>query len=114
MTLRWFPMTQSVPTVLVVGAGPTGLTLANELARHGIRPRVIDREPAPAMTSRALVVQPRTLEVFDDMGVVDQAIAAGTSASSLTITFAQKTVELEFADQLTGPQNYTPYPEPRT
>jgi 2-polyprenyl-6-methoxyphenol hydroxylase-like FAD-dependent oxidoreductase len=66
------------------------------------------------MTSRALVVQPRTLEVFDDMGVVDQAIAAGTSASSLTITFAQKTVELEFADQLTGPQNYTPYPEPRT
>jgi 2-polyprenyl-6-methoxyphenol hydroxylase-like FAD-dependent oxidoreductase len=88
--------------------------LANELARHGVRPRIVDREPAPATTSRALVVQPRTLEIFDDMAVVDQAIAAGTSASSLTLTFAQKTVELDFADQLTGPQNYTAHPEPRT
>jgi 2-polyprenyl-6-methoxyphenol hydroxylase-like FAD-dependent oxidoreductase len=100
--------------VLVVGAGPTGLTLANELARHGVLPRIIDRGTEPATTSRALVVQPRTLEIFDDMGVVDQAISAGTSASSLTITFAEKTVELNFADQLTGPQNYTAYPEPRT
>ncbi|MBP1822282.1 FAD-dependent monooxygenase [Mycobacterium sp. OAE908] len=107
-------MTEAVVPVLVVGAGPTGLTLANELARHGVRPRIIDRGTAPATTSRALVVQPRTLEILDDMGVVDQAIAAGTSASNLTITFAEKTVELDFAGQLTGPQNYTAYPEPRT
>ncbi|MBE1548802.1 2-polyprenyl-6-methoxyphenol hydroxylase-like FAD-dependent oxidoreductase [Mycobacterium sp. OAS707] len=107
-------MTEAVVPVLVVGAGPTGLMLANELARHGVRPRIIDRSTAPATTSRALVVQPRTLEILDDMGVVDQAIAAGTSASNLTITFAEKTVELDFAGQLTGPQNYTAYPEPRT
>ena len=107
-------MTESVLPVLVVGAGPSGLTVANELARHGMAPRIIDRGPEPSTTSRALVVQPRTLEILDDMGVADQAIAAGTSASSLTITFADKAVELEFADQLTGPQNQTSYPEPRT
>jgi 2-polyprenyl-6-methoxyphenol hydroxylase-like FAD-dependent oxidoreductase len=100
--------------VLIVGAGPTGLLLANELARHGVTPRIIDRAPEPATTSRALVVQPRTLEIFDDLGVADQAIAAGTSASELTITFADKTIDLDFAGQLTGPQNHTAYPGPRT
>jgi 2-polyprenyl-6-methoxyphenol hydroxylase-like FAD-dependent oxidoreductase len=107
-------MSGNVIPVLVVGAGPTGLMLANELARHGVSPRIVDRAPEPATTSRALVVQPRTLEIFDDIGVVKQAIAAGTSAASLTITFAEKAVELDFAGQLTGPQNYTAYPEPRT
>ena len=77
-------------------------------------PRIIDRGPAPSTTSRALVVQPRTLEIFDDIGVIDQAVAAGDPASGLTITFATKAVELDFAGQLTGPQNYTAYPEPRT
>ena len=81
-------MNDSVLPVLVVGAGPTGLMVANELARHGVRPRIIDRGPAPATTSRALVVQPRTLEIFDDIGVIDQAIEAGNPALSLTITFA--------------------------
>ena len=107
-------MTERLLPVLVVGAGPTGLTMANELARHGVRPRIIDRGSAPATTSRALVVQPRTLEVFDDIGVIEQAIAAGEPASDLTITFAEKTVALDFAGQLIGPQNYTAYPEPRT
>jgi 2-polyprenyl-6-methoxyphenol hydroxylase-like FAD-dependent oxidoreductase len=88
--------------------------VASELARHGVLPRIIDRGPAPATTSRALVVQPRTLEIFDDIGVIDQAIAVGDSATGLTITFATKTVELDFTGQLTGPQNYTAYPEPRT
>jgi len=43
------------------------------VARHGIPGRVIDRAPAPATTSRALVVMPRTLEILDDLGVVDAA-----------------------------------------
>ena len=76
--------------------------------------RSSDRGSEPATTSRALVVQPRTLEIFDDIGVIEQAIAAGDPASDLTITFAEKTVALDFAGQLIGPQNYTAYPEPRT
>jgi 2-polyprenyl-6-methoxyphenol hydroxylase-like FAD-dependent oxidoreductase len=107
-------MNDPVLPVLVVGAGPTGLMVANELARHGVRPRIIDRGPAPATTSRALVVQPRTLEIFDDIGVIDQAIAAGNPATDLTISFAKKVVELDIADQLTGPQNHTAYPALRT
>ena len=107
-------MNDPVLPVLVVGAGPTGLMVANELTRHGVPLRIIDRGPAPATTSRALVVQPRTLEILDDIGVIDQTIAAGDSATGLTITFATKTVELDFAGQLTGPKNYTAYPEPRT
>jgi 2-polyprenyl-6-methoxyphenol hydroxylase-like FAD-dependent oxidoreductase len=107
-------MNEPVRPVLVVGAGPTGLTVANELARHGITPRVIDRAVAPATTSRALVVQPRTLEIFDDLGVVEQAIAAGNPAMRLTITFAKSNVDLDFAGQLTGPQNHTAYPALRT
>ncbi len=107
-------MNDPVLPVLVVGAGPTGLMVANELARHGVPPRMIDREPAPATTSRALVVQPRTLEIFDDIDVIDQAIAAGSPATALTITFAKKQVQLDLADQLIGPQNYTAYPALRT
>lgn len=107
-------MNEPVLPVLVVGAGPTGLMVANELARYGIPPRIVDRAPEPATTSRALVVQPRTLEIFDDIGVIEQVIAAGNPALGLTLTFAKGAVEMDFADQLTGPQNYTAYPTLRT
>jgi hypothetical protein len=65
------------PEVLVVGAGPVGLTMAAELSRHGIRPRIIDRLAAPSPYCRAIGVSPRTLEVFDDMGIARQIIDAG-------------------------------------
>ncbi|OSC37223.1 FAD-dependent monooxygenase [Mycobacterium decipiens] len=107
-------MTEQLITALVVGAGPTGLTMANELTRHGVAVRIIDREPAPLRTSRALVVQPRTLEIFDDMGVIDEALAAGNPATSLTIAFKKKKVQLDLAGVLTGPQNHTAYPALRT
>src|SRR5215475_1205864 len=107
-------MNQQVLPVLVVGAGPTGLMVANELARHGVRPRIIDRAVAPATTSRALVIQPRTLEIFDDIGVIDEAIAAGNPARNLTISFAKRNVQLDIDDLLTGPQNGTAYPAVRT
>ncbi|HYY79709.1 MAG TPA: FAD-dependent monooxygenase [Actinomycetes bacterium] len=60
--------------VLVVGAGPTGLTLANELARRGVQVRVIDQATHHTTETRALGVQARTLESLDRMGVADAAI----------------------------------------
>jgi 2-polyprenyl-6-methoxyphenol hydroxylase-like FAD-dependent oxidoreductase len=107
-------MTEETTPILVVGAGPTGLTVANELARHGVTARIIDRAPVPATTSRALVVMPRTLEIFDDMGVIDEAVAAGNTATVLTITFRKKKVQMDFTGLLTGPVNHTAYPAIRT
>jgi 2-polyprenyl-6-methoxyphenol hydroxylase-like FAD-dependent oxidoreductase len=53
--------------VLVVGAGPVGLTMACELARNGVNCRIIDKAAVPATTSRALAIFPRTLEMFQIM-----------------------------------------------
>ncbi|KAA2213570.1 FAD-dependent monooxygenase [Teichococcus oryzae] len=63
--------------ILVVGAGPVGLTLASELARHGARCRIIDRLAAPSPYCRAIGVTPRTLEVWDDMGIAREMLEAG-------------------------------------
>ncbi len=68
---------EGAATVLVVGAGPVGLTMAAELARHGVRCRIVDRLRTPSPYCRALGVTPRTLEVWDDMGIARAAIDAG-------------------------------------
>ncbi|WP_109480065.1 FAD-dependent monooxygenase [Paraburkholderia sp. C35] len=63
--------------VLVVGAGPVGLLLGTELQRDGVAVRVIDSMPERSFFCKALGVTPRTLEIFDDLGIVDRAIEAG-------------------------------------
>jgi len=63
--------------VLICGAGAAGLTLAIELARRGVDFRLIDAAAQPFHGSRGKGVQPRTLEVFDDLGIVDRMVAAG-------------------------------------
>ena len=110
----WSVMNERLTVVLVVGAGPTGLTMANQLARQGTTVRIIDSAPAPPITSRALVVMPRTLEIFDDMGVINEAIAAGNQANGFSLTFKNKKVRMDVAGLLTGPQNATGYPALRT
>jgi len=63
--------------VLICGAGACGLTLAVELARRGITFRLIEKMPAPFAGSRGKGIQPRTQEVFEDMGILDRVVAAG-------------------------------------
>ncbi|MEU0158604.1 FAD-dependent oxidoreductase [Streptomyces sp. NPDC006261] len=65
--------------VLIVGAGPTGLTLALDLARRGSAVRIVDRSPAHPRTSRAKGPNPRSLEILADLGVVDEVLAAGSA-----------------------------------
>ncbi|WP_432005635.1 FAD-dependent monooxygenase [Streptomyces parvus] len=62
--------------VLVVGAGPVGLTLAVELRRAGVACRIVDRLPARLPYAKAVGVQPRTLELFERMGLVREVLDA--------------------------------------
>lgn len=71
--------------VVIVGAGPTGLTLATALVARGIRTIVADRQAAGANTSRAAVVHARTLEVLESIGVADQLVKLGIRATRFTI-----------------------------
>lgn len=71
--------------VLVVGAGPTGLTLAVELARRGIGVRLVDESLAPTTETRALGVQPRTLELFERLELADAALAGGVAVTEFIV-----------------------------
>ncbi|MFD0718260.1 FAD-dependent monooxygenase [Streptomyces globosus] len=66
--------------VLVVGAGPTGLALACDLARRGVRPLVVERSAGLFPGSRGKGIQPRTLEVFEDLGVLGAVLDRGGPA----------------------------------
>ncbi|GIJ60406.1 FAD-dependent oxidoreductase [Virgisporangium aurantiacum] len=71
--------------VLVVGAGPAGLTLAHELCRRGVRVRLVDAADGPATTSRALATHPRTLETYDQMGRLDDLLPRGQRVTHFTL-----------------------------
>ena len=55
------------PDLLIVGAGPVGLTLACEAMRHGLRVRIIDKRASASIHSKAQIVHARTMELLDDM-----------------------------------------------
>jgi 2-polyprenyl-6-methoxyphenol hydroxylase-like FAD-dependent oxidoreductase len=63
--------------VLIAGAGAAGLTLAIELARRGVSCRVIEKLDGPFPGSRGKGIQPRTQEIFEDMGIIDRLVAVG-------------------------------------
>jgi 2-polyprenyl-6-methoxyphenol hydroxylase-like FAD-dependent oxidoreductase len=73
------------PEALVVGAGPTELVMASQLARHGVSVRIVDRNAAPSDVSKAIAVQARTLEVFDDMDIVQEALDHGVRVRAANI-----------------------------
>ena len=72
--------------VLIVGAGPTGLALGIDLARRGVDALVVEKADALFPGSRGKGLQPRTMEVFDDLGVRDAIRAAGGTYPCLLYT----------------------------
>ncbi|MFE0351660.1 FAD-dependent oxidoreductase [Streptomyces griseoluteus] len=84
MTAEGHPAAGGAP-VLVVGAGPVGLTAAHELARRGVCVRLVDAAPGPATTSRALATHARTLETYDQMGVLDDVLPRGQRVKHFTL-----------------------------
>ncbi len=96
-------------TVLIAGAGPAGLTLACVLARSGVSFRLVDAAPGPQPGSRGKGVQPRSLEVFDDLGVVERVLAHGRMAMPIRTTAADGQVTSSGAEPV-APRPDIPYP----
>jgi len=80
------------PAVLIIGAGPTGLMMACQLALHGIAFRIVDKNQSTIKASGALIVQARTLEIFAQLGIANEAVAEGIIADKLNILFNGKKV----------------------
>src|ERR687889_64535 len=93
--------------ILIVGAGPSGLTLAAALASKGVRTTVIDRLHEGANTSRAAVVHARTLEVLEPLGIAATLVERGLPAQRFTIRDRDRVlVPIEF-NALPTPYPYT-------
>lgn len=78
--------------VLVVGAGPTGLTAAAEAVRHGLSVRIVDTNKSRSIHSKALVLHSRSLELFTDMGFVEHVLQSGQEFRALNIFAEGKTL----------------------
>jgi 2-polyprenyl-6-methoxyphenol hydroxylase-like FAD-dependent oxidoreductase len=81
-------MTGANEPILVVGAGPSGLAAALELARIGRPVRVIDRNPERSRLSKAIGVNPRTLELLEEAGVTERLLAAGRRLRAVNLRSA--------------------------
>src|SRR5882672_7737987 len=71
--------------VLIVGAGPVGLFLANECARRGLRWRLIESRSSQSVHSKALAIFPRTLEIFDMAGLVAPFLETANRVTSVAV-----------------------------
>jgi 2-polyprenyl-6-methoxyphenol hydroxylase-like FAD-dependent oxidoreductase len=96
--------------VLVAGAGPTGLTLALDLARRGVAVRIVDKADRFSVGSRGDGISPRTLEVFEDLGVLDEVISAGMSAPLTRVYAGDQVVWEGRMAEPVAPGPDVPYP----
>lgn len=85
--------------VLIVGAGPTGLTLATSLITRGVDAVVVDKLPSGANTSRAAVVNARSLELLEDLDVSPRLVRAGLAAPRFTMRQGSRVlIPVDFSD----------------
>jgi len=86
--------------VLIVGAGPVGLFLANECARRGLRWRLVEAHPSQSVYSKALAIFPRTLEIFDMAGVVGPFLEVANRVTSVAVeTHGRRLAHMKFAPE---------------
>lgn len=71
--------------VLIIGAGPTGLMMACELARHGVSFRIIEKKSEPTLSSNATWIQARTIEIFDHIGIADHFIKSSNLCRAINL-----------------------------
>ena len=95
--------------VLIVGAGPSGLTLANVLADSGVGFRIVDKKPGPVRESRAAVVHVRTLELLDKLGLAETAVERGVKIGRVEL-FERGRRAAEFPLAGKGAEALTPFP----
>ncbi|HEY1745023.1 MAG TPA: FAD-dependent monooxygenase [Granulicella sp.] len=100
----------SEKTVLIVGAGPTGLTLAIDLLRRGIFCRLVEAAETPFSGSRGKGIQPRTLEIFDDLGIIEPILAVGGLYPRLRIHLGSLSMRAGSLGSAKPPTESTPYP----
>ena len=94
--------------VLIIGAGPTGLVLALWLARLGVRVRIVDKTAEPGTTSRALAVQARTLELYQQLDLTEAVLAGGHRVPAVNLWVKREAAaRLPFERVGSG---LTPYP----
>ncbi|MGW6279569.1 FAD-dependent monooxygenase [Kribbella sp. NPDC055071] len=96
--------------VLIAGAGPTGLTLAIDLARRGVDVRLIDKATEFFDGSRGDGLQPRTQEVFEDLGVLDEVFRQGRSMPLMKIYLGGQLVDERRMAEPVEPTADIPYP----
>jgi 2-polyprenyl-6-methoxyphenol hydroxylase-like FAD-dependent oxidoreductase len=84
--------------ILVVGAGPTGLTLALQAHDHGAAVRVVDRRPEATRPSRALILHPRTLEVLRPLRMTEALLARADIAPTADLQLGSRLIRVTLAD----------------
>ena len=94
--------------VLIAGAGPVGLTMASEMARYGLRVRIVDKNTERTDKSKALVLWPRTLELIDRMGegTTERFIAAGHKVDGARILTGKNEIARVDLTHLDSPYNF--------
>jgi 2-polyprenyl-6-methoxyphenol hydroxylase-like FAD-dependent oxidoreductase len=92
--------------VLIAGAGPVGLTMANELTRYGISVRIVDKSAERTDKSKALVLWSRTLELFDHAGYVKPFLAAGMPAHGAQMSNGKDVIARVSLDDIDSPYPY--------
>jgi 2-polyprenyl-6-methoxyphenol hydroxylase-like FAD-dependent oxidoreductase len=95
--------------VLIVGAGPTGLTMANLLAKSEVTFMLIDKSSGPAKNSKAFGIHARTLEVFHQIGIAEKCIQAGRTDNTIRIVVKGKVAAEFSASEIVPGKTRYPY-----